>query len=458
MTPETASQHHQGARVPLPGQIISVMLSMVATTVLTLFLSEAAHRLCLACWEKLKAVGISAQRVLVIKAWKRLPPVVWLVFAIYVDSYAFVVATAVLQHSLGVNSSYGICEAAIILCLVCYVTTKIFIYLFLAEKAYIIRGATVPRLRSKLYLVNSLGMLTIYIAVVILNFVFRITDMQDGECIIGMKTAAMVPLISYDTVINVYLTIMFLIPLKRLYSYTNMPRTRANVRLRMVAFRTFCGAVCTLVSSIVNLSVLMALNGEPGWVCLMCCNCDILFSAIVIQWVTSRDNAGTMSSNSSGEARRSQDLSPRINRISTPSELHETPLSTPTSISFVPTRRRSLGTDDVDHHGGGPLDYCAAKAAHKPSGAVLVTTTIESETRPRSRSFAGPGKESSQDCGCSCLLSRRPSLVADDGFFSPQTKITAGGSHFLEDFGHRADACYCQPLGPGETRNVAPVV
>ena len=23
-----------------------------------------------------------------------------------------------------------------------------------------------------------------------------------------------------------------------------------------------------------NLSVLMSLDGEPGWVCLMCCNCD----------------------------------------------------------------------------------------------------------------------------------------------------------------------------------------
>ncbi|KAH0525355.1 hypothetical protein TsFJ059_007734 [Trichoderma semiorbis] len=225
MAPKITSQD-AGARVPLPGQIISVMLSLAATTVLTLFLT---------------------QRVLVIKAWNRLPPVVWLVFAIYVDSYLFVIATAVLQHSLGVNSSYGICEAAIFLCLVCYVTTK-FIYLFLAEKAWIIRGATTPRLKSILYLVNSLGMLTIYIAVVILNFVFRITEMRSGECIIGMRSAAMVPLIS---LINVYLTIMFLIPLKKLYSYTNMARTRANIRLRMVAFRTFCGAVCTLVSSIV---------------------------------------------------------------------------------------------------------------------------------------------------------------------------------------------------------------
>ncbi|UKZ54678.1 hypothetical protein TrVGV298_008490 [Trichoderma virens] len=431
MAPKITSQG-AGARVPLPGQIISVMLSLTATTVLTLFLT---------------------QRVLVIKAWNRLPPVVWLVFAIYIDSYIFVIATAVLQHSLGVNSSYGICEAAIILCLVCYVTTK-FIYLFLAEKAWIIRGATTPRLKSTLYLVNSLGMLTIYIAVVILNFVFRITEMNNGECIIGMRSAAMIPLISFDTVINVYLTIMFLIPLKKLYSYTNMARTRANIRLRMVAFRTFCGAVCTLVSSIVNLSVLMALNGEPGWVCLMCCNCDILFSAIVIQWVTSRDNAGTVSSTSSGEARRSRDLGSGMNRISTPSELHETPSSTLADISLVPTRRRSRGADDVDLHDHGTPETGAAKIVNKPASTVIVTTTIESETRPRSDSFAGPAKASSKACGCGCLMSRRSGLT-DDGFFSPQTKITAGGSHFLEDFGQKADACYCQPFVLRETHNVA---
>ncbi|KAM6477751.1 hypothetical protein HDV62DRAFT_401266 [Trichoderma sp. SZMC 28011] len=367
MAPKITSQD-AGARVPLPGQIISVMLSLAATTVLTLFLSKAAPwvvPLPLFCsdMKELNAVSILAQRVLVIKAWNRLPPVVWLVFAIYVDSYLFVIATAVLQHSLGVNSSYGICEAAIFLCLVCYVTTK-FIYLFLAEKAWIIRGATTPRLKSILYLVNSLGMLTIYIAVVILNFVFRITEMRSGECIIGMRSAAMIPLISFDTVINVYLTIMFLIPLKKLYSYTNMARTRANIRLRMVAFRTFCGAVCTLVSSIVNLSVLMALN--------------VLFSAIVIQWVTSRDNAGTISSSSSDEARRSRDLGSGMNRISTPSELHETPSSTLADISLVPTRRRSRGADDVDPHDHDTPDASAAKVISKPASAVMVTTTIES--------------------------------------------------------------------------------
>lgn len=192
------------------------------------------------------------------------------------------------------------------------------------------------------------------------------------------------------------------------------------------------------------------------WPRLTLCSITIvLFSAIVIQWVTSRDNAGTMSSNSSGEARRSRDFGPGINRISTPSELHETPLSTLADTSLVPTRRRSPGTDDVDPHDGGPSDASANKVADKPSNAVLVTTTIKSETRPRSYSFIGQPRESLRGCGCGCLRSRRPSLAAEDGLYSPQARIPPGGFHFRDEFGHKADACYCQPVGTGETQAAA---
>lgn len=38
--------------------------------------------------------------------------------------------------------------------------------------------------------------------------------MDNGQCIIGMKSIAMIPLISFDAVVNVYLTVLFLIPLK----------------------------------------------------------------------------------------------------------------------------------------------------------------------------------------------------------------------------------------------------
>ncbi|QUC23821.1 uncharacterized protein UV8b_08062 [Ustilaginoidea virens] len=259
---------------PPEGRVMAMTVSLLSASVLSLFFT---------------------QRILAIRSWARLPIVVWLVFAIYADSYVFVFATAILQHALGVSLSIKTCDAAILLCLACYVTTK-FVYLFLVEKAHIVRSTRKRRSRSKLYIFNSLGMLGVYAAVVILNFVFRIARFQDGQCIIGMKSLAMIPLISFDAVVNVYLTMLFLIPLRNLYSYRNMPHSPANTRLRTVAFRTFCGSVCALLSSITNLSVLVSLDGEPGWICLMSCNCDVLFSAIVIQWVTSKDNAGTRSS------------------------------------------------------------------------------------------------------------------------------------------------------------------
>lgn len=158
--------------------------------------------------------------------------------------------------------------------------------------------------------------------------------MKNGVCIIGMKNLAMIPLITFDTIVNAYLTILFLIPLRKLYSFKNMPCSAVNLRLRTIAVRTFCGAVFTLMSSVVNLSTLMALDGEPGWVCLMSCNCDILFSAIVIQWVTSRDNAGTSSSTSSRGAiamTRRDTMRTDSRRTPTPCNSHQTP--TPSTVN-----------------------------------------------------------------------------------------------------------------------------
>ncbi|ORY64076.1 uncharacterized protein BCR38DRAFT_297278, partial [Pseudomassariella vexata] len=261
---------------PLAGTIIALVVSLLAIAILSGFVTE---------------------RFLGITAWRQLPLVVWVVFAIFCDSWAFVFTSAILQHGIGVSTSYKICQGAILLCLVCYVTTKILIYFFLVEKAFLIRKGTssTTRLTSKLYVFNSFGMLSVYVVVSALNFVFRIARIEHGQCTIGMKKVAMIPLISFDLLVNIYLTLIFMIPLRSLYSYRNMQRTPITDRLRTVAMRTFVGACCTTVSSVVNLSVLMVLNGEPGWVCLMCCNIDILFSAMVIHWVTSRDHKGKAS-------------------------------------------------------------------------------------------------------------------------------------------------------------------
>jgi len=176
-------------------------------------------------------------------------------------------------------------------------TTKVFIYYFLVERAYIIRRSSKPRLKDKLYLFNSFGMLIPYCIVIALNFYFRFAIYEGGSCRIGMKRVAMIPLIAFDILVNVYLTSLFLIPLRALYSYKN----DRNSQARTVALRTFIGSCCTLTSSVVNLTVVMVLNGEPGWICLMCCNIDIFFSILVLHWITSKDNASTLPASQNGE-------------------------------------------------------------------------------------------------------------------------------------------------------------
>ncbi|KAH7197122.1 uncharacterized protein B0J16DRAFT_327501 [Fusarium flagelliforme] len=343
---------HTPQPVPIGGDTMSVIVSLAATSILSIFLF---------------------QRITAVRSWSRLPFVAWLVLIIYIDSYGFVFTSAILQQVFGVNSSFNICHGAILLCLICYVTTKILIYVFLVEKAHVIRSSTTRRRNSKLYLFNMITLLVGYGVVVVMNFMFRIARIVNGECFIGMQKISMIPLIAFDAVVNVYLTILFLIPLKNLYSFKNLPKTGANSRLRSVAVRTFVGACCTLTSSIVNLTVLMVLNGEPGWVCLMCCNSDVLFSAIVVQWVTSRDSAGSSSQpvsaaiDNSYIGRRSSVAHPMSN-LRTPNAPNaghdiddETLLVSPGVVAFA----SDAGSDVT-----------------KVSSGVVVTTTIHRQSKP----------------------------------------------------------------------------
>ncbi|KAF2191896.1 hypothetical protein K469DRAFT_655092 [Zopfia rhizophila CBS 207.26] len=253
-----------GSPVPLVGNVISVALSMITI---------AALATCL------------TRRLQSIHSWKRLPLTSWLLVFIYCDSFAFVFVTAILSRGFDLNL-LNICRSVIVLCLVCYMSTKL-IYLFLVEKAYIVRGRRQSRLKDKLYLFNFFGMICPYIGVFVLNFLFRFAHVDgNGTCIVGMKRIAMIPLLSFEILVNVYLTMLFVLPILKTYSF----RHNVNAALRAIALRTFFGSCATLTSSVVNITILMVLQGEPGWICMMCCNADILFSVLVLHWVSSPDS------------------------------------------------------------------------------------------------------------------------------------------------------------------------
>ncbi|KAK2042160.1 hypothetical protein LZ31DRAFT_624395 [Colletotrichum somersetense] len=229
---------------PRVGKVISIVVAMLSACLLA---------------------SLFVVRWLSVRDWRILPWTMWLVLLIYFSSFLFVFGTSILQFGYGADLNFHTCSVATFFCLGGYVTTK-FIYLFMVERAHIIRQTRKRRLRSKLYIVNSFGMLG---KAVMDSNLFRITHFEDGICIIGVQTPVILPLISFDAAVNVYLTILFLLPLLSLHSVRynfwrpwtldwrsrRIPRAPPNIRLRRLVIRTFIGSCCTLLSSVTYVSI-----------------------------------------------------------------------------------------------------------------------------------------------------------------------------------------------------------
>lgn len=101
-----------------------------------------------------------------------------MVLIIYVDSFCFVLSTAVVNQGIGLNTSQAVCIGAIYICLAFYMTTKVMLYLFLVERVVsiadvrfalactdirfqrIVRGHRKPRRKDRLYQFNFFGLLS----------------------------------------------------------------------------------------------------------------------------------------------------------------------------------------------------------------------------------------------------------------------------------------------------------
>lgn len=157
----------------------------------------------------------------------------------------------------------------------------------------------------------------------------------------------------------------------------------------------------------------------------MCCNCDskfpkqyttfsltqvVLFSAIVIQWVTSKDNAGTSSTTSSGGGNADngvrhvpqRDGSTGPTRGYAARQRNNSPPSTPAEMSLVTTARCSHG--DYDEETWDSTTGPKLSGPDRPG--VMVTTTIERQSTPIGRGVFVDGSECDGDDMFSGSLSR----------------------------------------------------
>ncbi|POS72029.1 hypothetical protein DHEL01_v209578 [Diaporthe helianthi] len=248
-------------------------------------------------------------------------------------------------------------------------------------------------LASKVFAVKDWRLLPypmwgIYIIITIMSFVLHIAEFDRGHCVIGLQKPVILPLISFDALVNVYLTLSFLVPLtlvriledraiwdygaeyatsedagqyqtekagkedvRRVLLYTgeqhhvsnNSVSSKKDYKLTAWASR--------------NLTVLMVLNGEESWLCLMCCNSDILFSAIVMHWLTSSNehSASKKPVYANAHVRRSQQFVPILRSTTDDTAVVAQPLM----VATTPTKfRSSIGengwTGDPESHRSQP--------------------------------------------------------------------------------------------------------
>ncbi|KAI9254487.1 hypothetical protein BDA99DRAFT_422609, partial [Phascolomyces articulosus] len=243
-------------------EIMSEMISLICMTIMASALGVKSKR------ERL--VNLTYGRILV--------------FAVYILSWAFAVTSMV---SVSTNNfNYTSCTLAMMSCDVFYAGSKIVIYAWLIERVHLVTAVRTTRMKSCQYRFHIL-LLVPYVGIFVLMLTFRNIYLLDtGECIIGLKWIASMPLMCYDFFLNLYLTYLFVRPLMNVGRTTGRTNWK-ETRLYKLTKRTLIASlVCLLVSLANVLSVVITRGHLRGLICLTCCTLDVTINVVTIHWVT----------------------------------------------------------------------------------------------------------------------------------------------------------------------------
>ncbi len=182
-------------------------------------------------------------------------------------------------------------------------------YLFLAERARLMRLPLVNQKHDVIWLANMAMIVIGFGIIAVLAFVYLVSKVSpvDGQCRIGLHLGITVALLAYDMLINIWLTGLFIkLAAKYMDRFfpervsrwwkvlsqrlrllaTSLPANAndddppvmaidASSDLAKLARKTLAGSVIMMSSTIVNLAVLLRFHGEEaGWVCLLICTID----------------------------------------------------------------------------------------------------------------------------------------------------------------------------------------
>ncbi|KAI4229843.1 MAG: hypothetical protein L6R36_000489 [Xanthoria steineri] len=295
--------------IPFAGRITYQVTALIALAILSLMAGSRITALKEAYYRRLGFVHV-------------------LVFAIYAIGLFFIFATNLMLAGWHFGEAH-ICRAGAYLCLACYVSFKALVYLYLVDRVHATREDRHGRKMAYLddYVCLVLYVLVISGVVVIYAFAFLYPIAYTGitrKCIVGLPPWIAISLLSLDSALSVILTaILWYLTQKS----TGKKKLRLTCRLALHAL-PFCdpnplledlvglppaqfmtaskeghkrlqlakalwGTIALIIPTATNLGVLLSMGGhEQGWLCVSACIGDVLWSIIVIHWLT--NGAGTI--------------------------------------------------------------------------------------------------------------------------------------------------------------------
>ncbi|KAF2183583.1 hypothetical protein K469DRAFT_668256 [Zopfia rhizophila CBS 207.26] len=232
-----------------------------------------------------------------------LTPINWIrliIILLYVFAICFVSTAAILTSGLGLTSKRD-CFTAVFACLLFYFGNKMIMYMFLIERAHIIRAPYERRINDKVWIARMFFLIVGFGAISVTAFMWpnAVVSPLDGKCRIGQPLKVTIPLLTYDIVVNVSLTVLFVHflypflapkgnrislgqPLSSLkfFSQRKSPNCSSNQdpvtgRLRRLVVKTVIGGVLVMIPTVAKLTgVLITRGREQGWMCLTLCSLD----------------------------------------------------------------------------------------------------------------------------------------------------------------------------------------
>lgn len=263
-----------------------------------------------------------------------------LIFTLHFFAIAFVASAAILESGLDL-STISSCRAAIYVCLVFYVGSKILVQMFLVERLHVIQHRLRRRRKDWVWIASIAIIVSGFGTIAIVAFLYPIAEITgvDSKCRIGVPVKVTIPLITYDIVVNVGLTAIFVLLLRPLLDFrrntfaavdhrpseqdisgtpkSSAPRSstlsdvdapvglrtelatvpvptsirsgnHASLRaLKTLIYKSIGGAVAMLIPTVINLGLLFRWRGEEqGWLCFTLCTVDVTWSVAVVHLLT----------------------------------------------------------------------------------------------------------------------------------------------------------------------------